>query len=91
MIEKTGKTKSKRSFKGLKRDRGELTEPSAVGLDAGIGKLLGLELVLQDLPLPVPLRPGIVHLEPPHRGGRPTALGIPSIAAVDVQGVLRLP
>uniref|UniRef100_J3LNT0 Uncharacterized protein n=1 Tax=Oryza brachyantha TaxID=4533 RepID=J3LNT0_ORYBR len=31
-----------------------LTEPAAIGLDAGVGELLGLEVMLQDLPGPVP-------------------------------------
>lgn len=62
------------------------TEPAAVGLDASVGELLGLELVAQDLALAVTLRPRVVHLEAAHGGG---AAGIAfPILPVHVQGVL---
>lgn len=73
---------------------GNNTEPAAVGLDAGGREFLGLELVLQDLPLAVALGPAVVHLETPHRsGGAALPITAPAlaVAAVHVQGVLRLP
>lgn len=67
------------------------TEPAPIGLDAGVGELLGLEIVLQHLPLAIALRPRVVHLEPPHRGRGADSLVASAIAAVHVERVLRLP
>lgn len=73
-----------------------LTEPPAVGLDAGVGELLRLELVSEHLPGAVPLGSRLVHLEPPHRrrGSGPAAGAAAGallvIGAVDVVRVPRL-
>lgn len=73
-----------------------LTEPPAVGLDAGVGELLGLELVPEHFPGAVPLGPRLVHLEPPdgRRGPGPAAgaaaRALLVIGAVDVVRVPRL-
>ena len=70
-----------------------LTEPAAVRLDAGGGQVLGLELVAEDFPLAVADGPGVVHLEAADGGGGAGVVLVLGgvIAAVDVQGVLRLP
>lgn len=49
--------------------------------------------MFEDLSLAISQRAGIVHLEPPHRGGRASSLinGGAAIAAIHVQGVLGLP
>lgn len=71
-----------------------LTVPPAVGHDAGVGELLGLEVVPGYLPAAVPLGPHIVHLEPPHRGRGPAPAGAAGaartllvIGAIDVERV----
>lgn len=73
-----------------------LTEPPAVGLDAGVGELFRLEVVPEHLPGAVPLGPRLVHLEPPHGGRGPApaagaaARALLVIGAVDVVRVPRL-
>lgn len=73
-----------------------LTEPPAVGLDAGVGELFRLKIVPEHLPGAVPLGPRLVHLEPPHgsRGPAPAtgaaARALLVIGAVDVVRVPRL-
>lgn len=73
-----------------------LTEPPAVGHDAGVGELFRLEVVPEHLPGAVPLGPRLVHLEPPHGGRGPApaagaaARALLVIGAVDVVRVPRL-
>lgn len=43
-----------------------VAEPAAVGLNAGVGQLLGLVLLVDDLALLVALGLLAVHVEPPH-------------------------
>lgn len=68
------------------------TEPATIRLDASIRQLLGLEVLPEKLALAIPPGPLIDHLEAAHGGGGAGAfVAFPfPIAAVDVQGVLRL-
>lgn len=47
----------------------ELTKPSTVGLNSRVGQVLGLKLILQDLPFTIPHGSGIVHIKTSHSGG----------------------
>lgn len=58
----------------------EHTEPPSIWLDACGWEILGLQLVLQDLPASVTLWTGVVHLKAPHCA-RTAAIFVPTIIA----------
>lgn len=58
----------------------EHTEPPSIRLDACGWELLGLQLMLQDLPASVTLWTGVVHLKAPYCG-RTAAIFVAAIIA----------
>lgn len=67
---------------------GTRTEPATVWLNASVGQLIGLKLVLQNLAFTIALWPRIVHLEAANRRRASTTAF--SIRTIRVQRVFRL-